>query len=126
MKKITLLGSTGSIGTQAIEILKDYPNDFQIVALSGNSNIDLLLKQAADLRPEYVVIYNEKLYLEYRQAFYDLNCKVLTGLEGLIEVATLEEIDVLLNAVVGNVGLMPTLEAIRAKKQSPLPIRSAW
>lgn len=116
VKKITLLGSTGSIGTQAIEILKDYPNDFKIVALSGNSNMDLLLEQAKSLRPEYVVIFNEDLYFQYRQAFYDLNCKVLTGLEGLIKVATLDDIDVLLNAVVGNVGLMPTLEAIRAKK----------
>ncbi len=116
MKKISMLGSTGSIGTQAISILSKYPNDFKIVALTGHSNMKLLLEQATALRPKYVVIFNEEIYKSNKHDFEALDIKVLTGVEGLIEVSVLDEVDVVLNAVVGNVGLLPTLNALRAKK----------
>ena len=116
MKKITILGSTGSIGTQAINILSKYPDDFKIIAITGNSNIDLLLKQATEIRPDYVVIFNESIYKNEKHRFDGLDLKVLSGLEGLKTVSSLENIDVVLNAVVGNIGLLPTLTAIRSKK----------
>jgi len=116
MKKISMLGSTGSIGTQAISILTKYPDDFEIVAISSHSNVSLLLSQATDLKPKYVVIFNEDKYKNHKDEFEALGCKVLTGLDGLIEISTLDEIDVVLNAVVGNIGLLPTLNGIRAKK----------
>lgn len=116
MKNITILGSTGSIGTQSISILSQYPEDFKICALSGNNNIKLLLEQTTLLRPEYVVIFNENSYMQHKAEFEKLGAKVLCGLEGLIHISTLNNIDVVLNAVVGNIGLMPTLHGIRAKK----------
>ncbi|MCH4888758.1 1-deoxy-D-xylulose-5-phosphate reductoisomerase [Acidaminobacter sp. JC074] len=116
MKKIAILGSTGSIGTQAINILSKYPEDFKIVAITGNTNMDLLLKQATEIRPDYVVIFNEMTYKKEKHRFDGLNLKVLSGLEGLKEVASLDSVDVVLNSVVGNIGLLPTLSAIRAKK----------
>ncbi len=117
MKKITILGSTGSIGTQSINILSKYPNDFKIIALTGNQNIELLLKQTTEIKPQYVVIFNETIYKEKKHLFDHLEVTVLSGLNGLIEVATLEDVDVVINSVVGNIGLMPTLKAIQAKKQ---------
>lgn len=117
MKKITILGSTGSIGTQSINILSKYPNDFKIIALTGNQNIELLLKQTTEIKPRYVVIFNKTIYKEKKHLFDHLEVTVLSGLNGLIEVATLEDVDVVINSVVGNIGLMPTLKAIQAKKQ---------
>ncbi|MBI9011955.1 MAG: 1-deoxy-D-xylulose-5-phosphate reductoisomerase [Clostridiales bacterium] len=117
MKKITILGSTGSIGTQSINILSKYPNDFKIIALTGNQNIELLLKQTTEIKPKYVVIFNEIIYKAKKHLFDHLEVTVLSGLSGLIEVATLEDVDVVINSVVGNIGLMPTLKAIQAKKQ---------
>lgn len=116
MKKITILGSTGSIGTQAINILSKYPDDFEIVAITGNTNIDLLLEQAKLLRPSHVVIYDTRCFEESKRKFEDLDIEVLSGIEGLIYVSTMDSIDTLLNSVVGNIGLLPTLNAIRAKK----------
>ena len=116
MKKITILGSTGSIGTQSINILGKYPNDFKIIAITGNKNIELLLSQAEMLKPEYVVIYDKNIYNKEKYVFEKLNIKVLTGIEGLKFVSVLDNIDTVLNAVVGNIGLLPTLAAIRAKK----------
>lgn len=116
MKRITILGSTGSIGTQAIHILRKYPEDFKIVALTGHRNTKLLLEQATVLLPKYVVIFDEEIFLNDKHHFERLGIEVLTGLEGLIQVSTLDDMDVVLNAVVGNIGLLPTLNGIRAGK----------
>lgn len=116
MKKITILGSTGSIGTQAINILSKYPDDFEIVAITGNTNVDLLLEQAKSLRPSHVVIYDTRCFEESKRKFEEMDIEVLSGIEGLIYVSTMDSIDTLLNSVVGNIGLLPTLNAIRAKK----------
>lgn len=116
MKKISILGSTGSIGTQAINILSEYGDDFKIIAISGNKNVELLLKQAKNIKPDYVVIYDDEIYEINKHLFEKLNIKVFSGIEGLIKISTLTEVDTVLNALVGNIGLMPTFNAIRAKK----------
>jgi len=116
MKKIAILGSTGSIGTQAIDIIKDYPQEFKVVALTGNHNIKLLLDQATWIRPQYVVIFNEENYKQYKNDFERLGITLLSGLKGILDLVVLDHVDVVINALVGNVGLLPTLHAIRAKK----------
>lgn len=115
MKKISILGSTGSIGTQAINILSKY-EDFKIVALATFHNTDLMLEQALKVKATDVVIYDEVIYARDKHKFEHHGIRVLSGMNGLIEIATLEGIDVVLNSVVGNIGLLPTLKAIQAKK----------
>ncbi len=112
MKNIALLGSTGSIGTQSIDILSRY-DDFNIIALTCNTNVDKMYEQHLKLKPKYVVIMNERAYLEQRDRF---SSKVLYGLEGIYELMTYEDIDIVINAIIGNIGLMPTIHAIKNKK----------
>lgn len=111
MKNISILGSTGSIGTQALEIAKMH--NINIQAISANSNLDLLEKQAREFKPEYVCISDEKLYSNLKTMLADTNIKILSGIEGLCKIATLDNVDIMLNSVVGMVGLIPTLEAIK-------------
>lgn len=110
MKNISILGSTGSIGTQALEIVKMHSINIQ--ALTANSNIDLLEKQAREFKPLYVCIYDEKYYSELKKRLSDTSITVLTGMEGLCQIASLHDVDIMLNSVVGMVGLLPTIEAI--------------
>lgn len=117
MKKISILGSTGSIGTQALNILANYPEKFKIIALSGSQNWELLYQQVLKFQPKYVVIADEIIYKSKKEIFEKINCKVLSGLEGLIEIATLDEADLILNSVVGNIGLMPTYHALKKGKK---------
>lgn len=112
MKNISILGSTGSIGTQTLEIAKLHSINIQ--ALTANTNIDLLEKQAREFKPLYVCIYNEEYYRELKQRLSDTNITVLTGMDGLCEIARLRNVDILLNSVVGMVGLLPTIEAIKS------------
>lgn len=116
MKKISILGSTGSIGTQAIDVVDNLKNDFKITALSANSNADGLINQAVKINPKYVVIVDENKYdyVKNKLAIYDIH--VLKGIEGLLYAASLPENDIVLNAIVGIAGLRPTIEAIRADK----------
>lgn len=111
-KTISILGSTGSIGTQAIEVAKKH--NFKISALSANNNADILEKQARELKPEYVCIYNEKYYKELKDNLADTSVKVLSGMDGLCTIASSKNCDTLVNSVVGMVGLLPTLTAIDA------------
>lgn len=110
MKNISILGSTGSIGTQALEIVEMHSINIQ--ALSANSNIDLLEKQARKFKPLFVCIYDEKYYTELKTRLSDTSITVLTGMEGLCQIASLDDVDIMLNSVVGMVGLLPTIEAI--------------
>ncbi len=110
MKNVTILGSTGSIGTQALEIVKMHSINIQ--ALSANSNVDLLEKQAREYRPEKVCIFDEKYYKELKNKLSDTNVKVLAGMEGLCSIAEMNDVDIMLNSVVGMVGLLPTITAI--------------
>lgn len=117
-KTVSILGSTGSIGTQSLEVCEKH--GFNVVGLSANNNIDLLEQQTRKFSPEYVCIYNEENYSELKQRLSDTGVKVLCGMEGLCEIASLEQNDIVLNSVVGMVGLLPTLTAINAGKDVAL------
>ena len=112
MKRISILGSTGSIGKQALEVISLHK--LSVMALAAHSNIELLEKQTREFKPKLVCIYNEDLYTELKTRLSDINVKVLTGMEGLCEIAKYSDTDILLNSVVGMVGLLPTLTAIDA------------
>ncbi|MBO5163032.1 MAG: 1-deoxy-D-xylulose-5-phosphate reductoisomerase [Ruminococcus sp.] len=118
MKKVSILGSTGSIGTQSIEVCEKH--GLEIIAVAAHSSIDMLEEQARKFKPEYVGIYREDKYKELKSRLADTNIKVLCGMEGLCEIAALEENDIVLNSVVGMVGLLPTLTAIEAGKDVAL------
>lgn len=120
MRRLCILGSTGSIGTQALEIVRTKKEEFKIIALTANSNVELLIEQAKEFKPSYVVIMDEskKNYLKDKLA--NLEIEVLTGIEGLEYVSTLKEVDIVLTAVVGMIGLRPTVQAIRSQKRIAL------
>jgi len=112
MKKITILGSTGSIGTQTLEIVKEFPNNFEIQGLTCNKNIDLLEKQIIQFKPKYVCVMDKEAAKELEARILP-DIIVYTGLDGLINIATESKCDILLTAVVGSIGLLPTYEAIK-------------
>ncbi len=114
MHSAAILGSTGSIGTQAIEVAQMH--GIRVTALAANRSVKALAKQAAELRPELVCIADESCYTELKEAVSGLGCQVLAGMDGLCEIARHSSTDMLLNSVVGMVGLLPTLTAIDAKK----------
>lgn len=118
MKKISILGSTGSIGTQALDVCVE--NGFEVTGLAANNNIDLLIEQVRKFCPKIVCIYNTSLYERLCSELADVDIKVVCGMDGLISVATEESCDTVLNSVVGMIGLVPTLEAIKAKKDIAL------
>lgn len=117
MKKISILGSTGSIGTQTLDVVRKNRDKFEVVAISANSSINLLLEQIKEFKPRYVAVYNENSAKELKKMIpSDIKIEVLSGMEGLITISSLDEIDVLLTAIVGMIGLVPTLEAIKKGK----------
>ncbi len=115
-KKIAILGSTGSIGTQALDIIRDYPDLFQAEVLVANSNIDLLIKQAREFEPNFIVIGDESKYLQLKEAVSDLPIKVFAGAKSIEQIASLDIIDIVLTAMVGFSGLLPTIRAVEAGK----------
>ena len=119
MKKISILGSTGSIGTQTLDIVR-INNDVEVVALSAYNNIDLLEKQIREFKPKVVAIWEEADAKILSDKVKDLNVKVSFGMEGLIEVATVCDADIVVTAVVGMIGIEPTVAAIKAKKDIAL------
>lgn len=116
IKTIAILGSTGSIGTQALEVIEENPSLFEVYALTANNNADLLISQARKFKPEVVVIANESLYLQVKEALHDLPIKVFAGSQAIAQVVEMEPIDIVLTAMVGYSGLQPTMHAIKAKK----------
>lgn len=117
MKKISILGSTGSIGTQTLDVVRKNRDKFEVVAISANSSINLLLEQIKEFKPRYVAVYNANSAKELKEMIpSDIKIEVLSGMEGLITISSLDEIDVLLTAIVGMIGLVPTLEAIKKGK----------
>ncbi|MGB3367282.1 MAG: 1-deoxy-D-xylulose-5-phosphate reductoisomerase [Acidaminobacteraceae bacterium] len=122
MKRISILGSTGSIGTQTLEICREYKNDYKVVALSCNRSSELMLKQIIEFEPEYAVCYDEISYKKLKKEINTLSIKVklLTGLEGLKEISALVDTDIVVSALVGNIGLEPTIEAIKCGKRVAL------
>ncbi|WP_164122129.1 MULTISPECIES: 1-deoxy-D-xylulose-5-phosphate reductoisomerase [Sphingobacterium] len=119
-KSVAILGSTGSIGTQALDVVRSFPDKLEVAALTASNSVDLLIQQALEFRPEVVVIIKEEYYSQVKTALVNTACKVLAGEEGLIEAATLVGVDVVLNAIVGSAGLRPTVEAIKCGKDIAL------
>ena len=115
---ISILGSTGSIGTQALDVAKKL--NLNICALTAHSNIDILEQQVREFKPSLAVVFCEDKAKEFKIKIADTNTKVMCGMEGLIAAATANEADMVLNSVVGMVGLVPTLNAINAKKDIAL------
>ncbi|MGN0587539.1 MAG: 1-deoxy-D-xylulose-5-phosphate reductoisomerase, partial [Oscillospiraceae bacterium] len=110
MKTVSLIGSTGSIGTQTLEVCRGH--NIKVKALAARSNVKLLAEQAHKFNAECVCIYDESWAAELRSLMSDTDAEVLCGMEGLCKVSTLDSVDMLVNAVVGMVGLLPTLKAI--------------
>ena len=120
MKNITILGSTGSIGTQALEVVRDHPKIFKVSVLSALKNAELLIQQAKDFKPEIVVICDESQYLYVKDSLSSFNIEVLAGEKALSEVAAYPKSDIVLTALMGSVGLKPTIAAIKAGKNIAL------
>jgi len=119
MKKLSILGSTGSIGEQTLSIVENFSNRFQVVALGAGRNIDLLRKQITQFRPRIVSVLTEELARALSGQLHGPP-EIVHGIEGLIQIATLEEVDMVVSALVGAIGLVPTLSAIKARKQIAL------
>jgi 1-deoxy-D-xylulose-5-phosphate reductoisomerase len=119
MKKVFILGSTGSIGVNTLNVIREYPDQFKVVGLTANSNIELLLKQAKEFNPEIIVIRESKPANEFRIQ-YKGDAVILPAEEGLIEATKNLDYDILLTALVGFAGLAPTIEGIKRKKRIAL------
>jgi len=119
-RKVAILGSTGSIGTQAIEVVLEQKQHFEVELLAAHNNADLLIKQAIAVQPNAVVIGNEQKYVMVKEALASHDIKVFAGAEALEQAVAMEGIDVVLTAMVGYAGLKPTLAAINAGKQIAL------
>lgn len=119
-KTIAILGSTGSIGTQALEVIQANPESFEVEVLTAHNNANLLVEQAAKFKPNVVVIGNEVLYDQVFAALDPLNIKVYTGKNALDQVVQMDTVDLVLTALVGYAGLAPTIKAIEAGKHIAL------
>ena len=115
-KRIAILGSTGSIGTQALEVIAEHPDLYEAYALTANNRVELLIEQARRFMPDAVVIANETKYQQLKEALADLPIKVYAGADALCEVAEAGPVDMVLAAMVGYAGLCPTMRAIQAGK----------
>ncbi len=118
--KISILGSTGSIGTQTLDIVSQNPNELKVVAMSCGSNIDLFEKQIRKYQPKLVSIGTEELALDLRARLKDMDIQIYYGMNGLIEVACYKDADTVVTAIVGMIGLQPTVAAINARKNIAL------
>ena len=114
MKNITILGSTGSIGVQALNVIDNHRNQFNLIGISANKNIDLLIKQAKLYNPKYVCIVDENYKKELSNSLDEGKYKILSGRSGLLELASINDADVILNALVGAIGMEPTIYAINS------------
>jgi 1-deoxy-D-xylulose-5-phosphate reductoisomerase len=119
-KQIAILGSTGSIGTQALEVISKNDSLFEVYALTANNNIDLLIEQARKYKPEMVAIGNETHYQKLKTELSDLPIKVFAGDDSIAQLAEMQPIDIVLTAMVGYSGLKPTMSAIKAGKKIAL------
>ncbi len=119
MKKIAILGSTGSIGTQTLEVVREH-KDIEVLGLAAGNNIKLLEEQIREFRPKMAAVWNEECAKELRENVKDLNVKIASGMDGLIEVSVMEESEILVTAIVGMIGIRPTIEAIKAGKDIAL------
>lgn len=115
-KQIAILGSTGSIGTQALQVIEEHPDLYEVYALTANNRVDLLVEQARKFLPEAVVIANEEKYTQLKEALSDLPIKVYAGADALCQIVESQPIDIVLASMVGYAGLRPTMNAIKSGK----------
>lgn len=120
MKQVAILGSTGSIGTQTLEVIRNYSEDFCVTALAAGNNIVLLEQQIREFHPALVAVWKEENARKLREMTSDLNVKIVAGMDGLIEVAAYVASDILVTAIVGMIGIQPTIAAIKAGKDIAL------
>jgi 1-deoxy-D-xylulose-5-phosphate reductoisomerase len=119
-KQIAILGSTGSIGTQALEVIADNDSLFEAYALTANNQVDLLIEQARKFKPEMVAIANEAHYEKLKNALSDIPIKVFAGSDSIAQIAEMQPVDIVLTAMVGYSGLKPTIHAVKAGKKIAL------
>jgi 1-deoxy-D-xylulose-5-phosphate reductoisomerase len=119
-KRIAILGSTGSIGTQALEVINQHPENFELEVITAHSNANLLIEQAIKFKPNAVVIANDKFYNKVFNALNTYDIKVFSGNESISQIIEMDSIDIILVALVGYAGLKPTLKAIEKGKQIAL------
>ncbi len=115
-KQIAILGSTGSIGTQALDVVRQNPDKYEVYAICANRSVDLLIQQAVEFMPEMVCIADDTYYPQLKEALADLPIKTFAGNDAIAEMVTMPSIDIVLAAMVGYAGLRPTIEAIKAGK----------
>ena len=120
MKKIAILGSTGSIGTQTLDIVRNNKEELEVVALAAGSNVILMEAQIREFSPKVAAMWSEEAAADLRTRISDLQVEVLSGMDGLLAIAVLEEMEVLVTAIVGMIGIRPTIEAIKAGKDIAL------
>lgn len=120
MKKIAILGSTGSIGTQTLDIVRNFKDELEVVAMAAGTNVDLMEKQVREFRPKVVTMWEAQAAADLKERLRDMEITVLTGMDGLLEIAVLPEVEVLVTAIVGMIGIRPTIEAIKAGKDIAL------
>ena len=120
MKKISLLGSTGSIGVNTLDVVERNPESFQVLAMSAGSNVDLFAEQVRKFKPKVASLFDTKKIATLKERVADLDVEIIPGEEGSIAVATLSEADVVVSGVVGSAGLVPAMEALRAGKNLAL------
>jgi 1-deoxy-D-xylulose-5-phosphate reductoisomerase len=119
-KQIAILGSTGSIGTQALEVIAENNTLFEVFALTANNQVDLLIEQARTFKPEMVAIANDVHYHKLKDALADLPIKVFSGSDSIAQIAEMQPVDIVLTAMVGYSGLKPTIQAVKAGKKIAL------
>ena len=120
MKKISLLGSTGSIGVNTLDVVERNPENFQILAMSAGSNVDLFADQIRKFKPKVAALFDAQKIFTLKERVADLDVEILSGEEGAIAVATIFEADIVVSGIVGKAGLLPTIEALRAGKNLAL------
>lgn len=116
MNKIVLLGSTGSIGTQTLDIVRNYSDDLQVLALAAGSNVSLMEKQIREFLPKKTVMWSEEAAKDLKEKVADLDVEVLSGMDGLLDIVTMEEAETVVTAIVGMIGIRPTIAAIESGK----------
>lgn len=120
MKNIAVLGSTGSIGTQTLDVVRQHDGDFKITALTAGNNIALLEKQIREFHPQLVCVGSEQKVAELASSIRDLDVEIVCGMDGLIAAATGEDTQVVVTAIVGMIGIRPTIAAIEQGKDIAL------
>jgi len=120
MKRICILGSTGSIGCNSLDVIASHPDHFEVVYLTTHRNVELLLEQAKRFHPRAVAVFDESRVTTFLPKFKEIGVEVLTGFEGILDISERDDFDILINSLVGAVGLKPTLNAIRPNRRIAL------